>query len=295
MAHYAQKSISIEQQIALLKERGIGFINESKAYHLLTHISLFRMKSYLLPFMSDKVAQLYKKGSTFDAAYELYKFDSDLRKFVCSELEKIEVSIRTQISQIMSDKYGPFWFTNSKLFSDPDKHAKLQDSIANEVDRSDDDALKKFNAEYDDATPPSWIAMEVMSFGTLSMLYKQLKPIPEKRIIANVYGVADTVFESWLHSVVYIRNICAHHSRLWNKVMGIRPIYPKRTRKVFLNKCTSNNRLFYLLSIIKYMQNEVTPNNTLSDRLKSLLTQYPHVDISAMGFPANWQDELLWK
>ena len=93
------QSLTSGQQIQLLKNRGLSFNNEPKAQHLLDNISYFRLKSYLLPLVLNKQVGTFKNGAKFEDAYTLYKFDSALRKLICAEMEKIEVSLRTQISQ----------------------------------------------------------------------------------------------------------------------------------------------------------------------------------------------------
>lgn len=102
---YNQPHISVADQIRLLKSEGLNFSNENKAQHIRENISLFRMKSYLMPLRQPH-SRRFKYGAKFGHAYSLYKFDSALRKMICSELEKIEVSIRTQLSLIMGDEAG---------------------------------------------------------------------------------------------------------------------------------------------------------------------------------------------
>lgn len=137
--------------------------------------------------------------------------------------------------------------------------------------------------------------MEVTSFGTLSMLYKELRNGRSKRALANYYGISDTVMESWLHAIVYVRNICAHHSRLWNKNLRIRPLIPRHTAHSFLSNTAQNNRTFYVLSIILYLLKTVNPQNTFAKRVRLLFDKYPTVDYIAMGFPNNWNQEPLWQ
>lgn len=295
MAHYTDKPLSFQQQIELLKNNGLSFADESKALHTLQQISYFRLKSYLMPLMSDKVLHTFKSGATFEQAYTLYKFDSRLRKLIAGELEKIEVSIRTQMAYILSNEVDIFWFADSANFVSASKHAGLVSSLKSELDRTDDDQILLFKRKYSDAFPPSWMTMEVTSFGTLSMLYKLLKPSLTRRKIANYYGVSDTVFESWLHSIVYVRNICAHHSRLWNKTLRIQPLFPRKVQGTFLSAPMRNDRLYYVLCIIQYLLLKVNPNTTFPARLKALLAEFPNVDISAMGFPKDWEKETIWQ
>lgn len=294
MAHYTDKPLSFTQQIALLKRNGLTFIDEPKALHTLQQISYFRLKSYMMPLMSDKVRHTFKSGVTFEQAYSLYKFDSRLRKLIAGELEKLEVSIRTQMAYILSDEVDIYWFADSANFVSAPKHAALLGNLKSELDRSDDDQILRFKQMYCDAFPPAWMTMEVTSFGSLSILYKLLKPSLTKRKIANYYGVSDSVFESWLHSIVYVRNICAHHSRLWNKTLRIQPLFPRKVSNTFISTPVRNDRLYYVLCIIQYLLQTINPNNTFSDRLKELLAEFPSVDVHAMGFPTEWDKESLW-
>lgn len=295
MANYTDKPLSFKQQIEFLKNNGLTFHNESKALHTLQQISYFRLKSYMMPLMSDKVRHTFKNGATFEQAYTLYKFDSRLRKLIAGELEKIEVSIRTQMAFILSNEIDICWFADEANFVNSTKHAGLVTSLQSELDRTDDEQILRFKRMYSNAFPPAWMTMEVTSFGTLSMLYKLLKPSLTKRKIANYYGVSDSVFESWLHSIVYVRNICAHHSRLWNKILRIQPLFPRRVNGIFISSPVRNDRLYYVLCIIQYLLQNVNPGTTFPARLKALLVEFPDIDISAMGFPADWEMEKLWK
>lgn len=295
MANYTDKPLSFQRQIDLLKTNGLCIADEPKALHTLQQISYFRLKSYLMPLMSDKTLHTFKSGATFEQAYTLYKFDSRLRKLIAGELEKIEVSIRTQMAYILSDEVDIYWFANSSNFVSATKHAGLISSLQSELDRTDDDQILRFKRMYSDAFPPAWMTMEVTSFGTLSMLYKLLKPSLTKRKIANYYGVSDSVFESWLHSIVYVRNICAHHSRLWNKTLRIQPLFPRKVSGTFISAPVRNDRLYYVLCIIQYLLLKVNPNTTFPARLKTLFREFPDADIAAMGFPQNWEKETLWQ
>ncbi len=290
---YNKPQISVFEQIRLLKSEGLMFTDEENATHLLENISLFRMKSYLVPLrLSDK--HTFKSGALFEDAYTLYKFDSELRKMVFSELEKIEVSIRTQLSLIASENSGIYWFVAPSNFSNKGEYLKLRNNICKELQRSDDDEIVRFRAIYSNPFPPAWMTSEVISFGTLSLLYRWLCPGHIRRKVARFYGLSDNVMESWLHSLVYVRNICAHHSRLWNKRLRINALVPRHTQRQFIAIPNDTKRVYYALSIILYFLQTINPKNTFSQRLNNLLTKYPSVDVVAMGFPSGWKDEPIW-
>lgn len=293
---YPKTIKTFDQQIAILKSRGLCFNDEARAKQLLQNISYYRMSGYWYPLLSDKQNHIFKAGATFEQAYSIYKFDARLRTLILSEISKIEVAVRTQIAYIMSHAHGGQWFTDSSLFKNPAKHAKTLSKIDEEYSRSDEDFVTAFKAKYSDHFPPSWITLEITSLGTLSLLYSNLKDGQCKRDIANYFGVADTVMVSWLHAITYIRNICAHHSRLWNKILGIRPTVPRRTHNPFVQIPASTNRkVYFILCMITYLLDIINPQNTFRDKLRDLFIEYPNIDIAAMGFPRNWQNEPLWR
>lgn len=114
--------------------------------------------------------------------------------------------------------------------------------------------------------------------------------------LLNYFGLNDRTFVSWMHSIVYLRNVCAHHSRLWNRVMSIQPIVPINASKTWLsNTQINNNRTYYMLSIILYLMQTINPNNTIVFRFKGLISEYPNIDLRAMGFPNKWENEPLWR
>ncbi len=188
----------------------------------------------LLPIKKHR----FKPNATFETAFSMYKFDRELRLLVLRELEKIEVAIRAKMIYVLSYNLGPFWFLDSANFSNLKKHADTLSKIGLEYSHSDEEFVKAFKNKYSDPMPPSWMMMEVLSFGTLSILYSNLLPNRDKREISGYFGLADKVLSSWLHSIVYLRNVCAHHARLWNREMQIQPMIPRHTHRPFLIQTT---------------------------------------------------------
>ncbi|MDR2496089.1 MAG: Abi family protein [Tannerellaceae bacterium] len=293
---YSKPYLPYFLQIELLKSRGMFFADEAKAAHLLKHISYYRFSGYWYPLLANKQEPVFKPNATFEAAFNLYKFDRELRKLIIAGLEKIEVSVRLQMAYALSTTYDAFWMEDSSLFSDVVKHKSTLAKIKDEVSRSDEEFIVSFKSKYSNPLPPSFITLEVVSFGGLSRLYENLQAGLAKRQISQVYGLADKVFSSWLHSFVYIRNVCAHHARFWNRWLQIQPLFPRHTDYVWLtDREIKNNRTYYALSMILYFLNIVNPNHSFKKRLEELFAKYPNVDRTAMGFPADWHIEPLWK
>ena len=196
----------------------------------------------------------------------------------------------------MSMANGGLWFEDSSLFSNANIHSKTLQSISDEYNRSDEQFVKAFKQKYSDTFPPSWITLEITSFGTMSILYQQLKPGLPKRNVAAAFGVSDVVFASWLHTLVYVRNICAHHARLWNRSLGIRPLMPRHPHRPFISLPPSGTqRVYFVLAIIRYFLNIISPNNGFKNEIIALLSAFPEIDIAAIGFSQGWDNEPLWK
>lgn len=286
---------SYQQQIEQLQKRGLKIPNFDKASHLLESISYYRLSGYWHPLLADKENHVFKETASFDTAFDLYCFDRELRVLIIQELEKIEVSIRAKMIYLLSHQNGAFWYKDTNLFRNQIRHSNDLISLDKEYNRSDADFIVAFKGKYSDPLPPSWMLLELTSFGTLSSLFSNLKPSRTKRNIANHFGLDEKTFASWMHSIVYIRNVCAHHSRLWNRVMSIQPIRPLNARKEWLmSHSVPNNKTYFILSMILYLLQTINPKNSFSKRFKLLLLKYPNVDTKAMGFPENWKDELIW-
>lgn len=288
--------LNYDDQIQLLKSRGLSIQDEDKALHILQVISYYRLSGYWFPLLEDKVNHKFKSNTEFETAFNLYKFDREFRLLILGELEKIEVAVRSQMIQQLSLKISPFWFEDVSQFKKAHVHKKTIDKIRDELKRSDEEFILKFKEKYQNEFPPSWMTLEVTSFGSLSVLFSALNPGRAKRDIANYFGLNERTFQSWLHSIVYLRNVCAHHSRLWNRDIRVKPQIPDNPKKQWLkNSEIENDKVYFLLSMILYLIQTINPKNSITSRFKSLLTKYPNVDVKAMGFPENWEEETLWK
>ncbi|GHT26721.1 CAAX amino protease [Bacteroidia bacterium] len=271
------------------------FADETKASHLLQNVSYYRFSGYWYPFLADKQTHIFKPDTNFETAFNLYKFDRELRQLIISELEKIEVAVRSKMAYVLSTACDAFWIDNANLFVDSAKHRVTLAKISEELSRSDEEFIMSFKSKYTNPFPPSFILLEITSFGALSRLYENLKSGKAKKDIANLFCLSDKVFASWLHSLVYVRNVCAHHARIWNKWLQVQPLFPKHTSNIWLiDKTVSNRRMYYVLSMIIYLLNTVNPKHTFRQKLAALFAKYPNVDKRAMGFPVDWENEPLW-
>jgi abortive infection bacteriophage resistance protein len=168
------------------------------------------------------------------------------------------------------------------------------------MSNSSEEFIVKHFVNHPNEMPESWKALEVLTLGTLSKLYSNLKhQLPEKNKIASEFGLNNQKYlESWLLTITVLRNIIAHHSRLWNRVIINKYDWPPTSPKPILSYIPNNlqrRKIFPILSAIIYMNNEISPGHNIKDELKTLFTQFPNTQLNKMGFPANWQNETLWQ
>lgn len=164
--------------------------------------------------------------------------------------------------------------------------------------------IKHYLSEYDSPqNPPSWMCIELLTIGELSRLYNGLKLNSDKQNIADFFGLHYTVFSSWLHTLTYVRNICAHHARIWNREFAIKPEILLKPKHDWINKPFEiNQRSFYFICVLKYMLCSANPNNKLKSKLIALFNKYPNVPHQFMGIPSDgkgnildWKNEPIWK
>ncbi len=167
--------------------------------------------------------------------------------------------------------------------------------IEEELNRSKEDFVTHFKEIYSNPYPPAWILMEVLPFGVVTNIYANIKNKKLKKRISQSFDLQVAPFESWLTIVAVTRNSCGHHSRIWNRVFSIRATIPVRMTRPWLLLKTDPLRVYFDMCIIKYFLDIISPGNDMLSKMQSLFTEYPEVDLRALGFPSgNWQDEPLW-
>jgi abortive infection bacteriophage resistance protein len=293
---YTKSPLGVQGQISLLKSRGLQISDELRATRYLQNIGYYRLSGYMYPFLADTKQHIYKIGTTFENILNLYRFDRELRLLVFSAIEKIEVSLRSQIvNQFSVTSQDPFWYTKTSYFADPVKHSAFLNSLSAYINRSNDVFIKHFFNTYSNPWPPVWIIFEILSMGQFSILYSILAKSPNRKAVADYFGIKETVFATWLHTLVYTRNICAHHARLWNKDLRIPVKLPKKTTNKWLSVSNlANRKIYVVLAIICYLLDTITPHHHFRQKLKDLITKYPDTDITAMGFPQTWSSDPFW-
>jgi abortive infection bacteriophage resistance protein len=223
MQLYGKPPLRYSDQIALLRSRDLVIPDVQVAEEWLRRVGYYRLSAYFIPF---KIAEsdAFKPETTFEQIVGLYLFDAQLRKLFMTALDAIEVAVRAALTYHLAHACGPFGHANPQNFIRNFDHRSFMMGIDREERRSKELFLSHFREVYSDYELPIWMATELLSFGAISLLYKHIPP-KNRKPIAHVFHVPEAVLESWLHALTNIRNICAHHNRLWNRELPVPPHY----------------------------------------------------------------------
>ncbi len=246
---------------------------------------------------ADKNAHTFKPGSSFENAVKLYYFDKQFRALLFSVIQSIEIALPTKMIHHVSMKYGAFWFINPALAFNSSLFTTNLLHVKNEISRSKEDFIQDHFAKYTSPDiPPAWKTLEVVTFGTLSKLYFNLNDNHIKKVIASEFNLPHRKFlDSWIKSMAVLRNIIAHHARLWNRNFPSIPLLPRHLPYPWVEiSGLLTQKIYPQLCVLAYLENAIHPVNSFVKELKLLLCKYPNVDVAAMGFPEDWEIQPLW-
>lgn len=280
---------SISEQIELLRSRGLHINSNVDAEHYLRHLNYYRLGAYWLPFEADHETHRFKQGTTFDRVVEHYIFDRELRLHVLNAIDHVEVSVRSQWAYQMGIHHGPHAHLDGNLAKDHHRWERNLQDLQKELNRSHEAFVKHFQNKYNDSTPPVWAVCEVMSLGLLSKWFGNLKPNRTRRLISQPFEIDHEVLASWLQHLTHVRNICAHHSRLWNRELTVTPMLPRTKPSHLIDEMNLSERgrreLYNTLVILNHFLTIIAPENDWRNRLALLIDQYD-IDTMRMGFPS---------
>lgn len=284
---------------------------------MLHRIGYYLLSGYWYPFRETVrtsrglvVGDNFKPGTELSTIIDLYVFDKKLRLLFLDAFERIEIALRVQVSLTLGLR-GPLAHRDPNALhgnfarrTDPrTRRVEHQEWLRRTDDQfrdSREEFAKHFRSKYAGEHAPIWIACEAWDFGAMSYLFSGLQ-IADQTLIADEYGLTFDVLSSWIRSINVARNVCAHHGRLWNKPIPTQPKWPAASQAPDLSHLASSTialtRAYGTAALTRYMLRQTSPSTSWSQRLKTLCGTFPaspHISLSAAGFPAGWESEVLW-
>tara|TARA_R110002074_G_scaffold349634_1_gene520344 strand:- start:132975 stop:133931 length:957 start_codon:yes stop_codon:yes gene_type:complete len=295
-----KKWISFEDQLDTLKSRGLVVDNEAAALDYLERIGYYRLSGYWYSFRelkpgidntaesSDRRLDTFQHGSHFKDGVDLYVFDKKLRLLALDALERIELAVRVDIAYLLG-KQDAYAHENAEVF-----HGNFTKVKKNGKQPAHQDWLEKYHSLVQRARRepfvkhymdkygklPIWVAIEIWDFGLLSKVFAGLKH-EHKEIIASKYGAKNgKAFASWLRGLNFIRNVAAHHSRLWN-INVLERSADIQDDKFW--KQLNNARPYFYFCLMKRLLDVICPNSNWSSRFSTLLDEFPRIESGAVS------------
>ncbi|MDO6409920.1 Abi family protein [Pantoea phytobeneficialis] len=294
---YTKPTNSPDELISKLRERGLIIQDHAVAENALRFIGYYRLRGYFYPYyrMTDeRVPQPvepkhFLPDTTIEQVISLYEFDRRLRLIILEQIQKVEVALRTCLSEHMSGRYGPHWFMNLAILRPEFDY----DAFFKQISSAKEVFIQHYSDTYSTPVyPPSWMVTEVMTFGSWSSAYAGLS-VRDQREIARMFSLnSNEVLGSWFHTLSHLRNLCAHHNRIWNRHFQVfAPMHMKGYEHHFSRK----NTLYCRLAILKYLSDQVSWSDGLKEQLDNLMAQRPDcVTWEKMGFMEGWRTDVLW-
>ena len=297
---YAKPAIPIAQQLALLQSRGLIITDTEEAERALARLSYYRLSAYFLSFQTPgDPTHAFRPGTTFTETLRLYEFDEELRLLVFRATGTVEIALRAQLAYHNSLLLGPHWYENPAAAISAYRFKENLSSLDKDPARASEMFLDHYRATYTNPTrPPSWMSLEVASFGLTSKFLNNLRSSSASVAIGAYFGVDEIVLKSWTRMLSYVRNVCAHHARLWNRTLTVKPKLPRRTAHRWLaNPRIADDRLYSVLAVAAYLLTAIEPvaGQRFKRDLRALLQVYPSVPVAIMGFPVGWEQDVLWQ
>jgi abortive infection bacteriophage resistance protein len=294
---YTKPPLTFDQQADLLIRRGLVVSDRKALLVHLSNVSYYRLSAYWYPFRQQD--DTLKPGTAFEKIWRRYTFDCQLRLLVMDAIERVEIAVRTQFTNKFTLKYGAFGHLDPCNLPNigEERWADLIQKIRDETVHSQERFVEHYREKYKKETDlPLWMTVELMTFGMLFTFFRGTET-EIKRNVAAVYGISAEVLDSWLHCLNQVRNICAHHGRLWNRVLGIKPAIPRRNKHPQWHTPieVGNERLFAVLTLLRYLIAHVAPLSRWPNRVERLLEDYSDIPLRPMGFPEDWQNCPIWK
>lgn len=291
---FTKPPLSINKKIVLLQERGLLISDIERAKKYLNHIGYFRLTGYF-KYYQDTISNQFYEGTSFEQVLNLYIFDRKLRLLTLDAIEKIEVSVKSQIDNVMSPKYGCFWYTDISLFMMKNKvfiemYQHFMENIQTTKEKSNLLFIKAYNLRYNEEEfLPSRMMFESCTIGSMSAILTLLNR-EDTKAIASFYNTSYKDLRKWIQFIVNVRNYSAHHERIWNRDFGVRA---RKNDVIFQGKYIleeSRDRVFEVIPnflnftlIINYLLQQISPNNDRLQKLEALFNEFSDIPKKKYG------------
>lgn len=285
---------TIEEQLAILESRGLQISDKAAAGDFLHRNNYYRVSGYSLTLRSHDV---FYPSASFQNIVDIYAFDHDLRHILLKYIEIIEVTVKSVYSYEFTKVYGATGHYDSANFTDETTHTDIMRKADLQKDsRLPHEAYLKHFVNELQQNIPLWAFVDLLTISNISFLYKISQPAI-KLAVANAMGLTkrgDEVLERFMHHMTIIRNLCAHGSRLYNRLFEQKPWLSKCERALLIPLPDGTQDNAHLYGFILIMRRLLRPEefSSMKAEIAALSEKYPFVNLRYYGFREDWATVL---
>lgn len=305
---FNKQATSIDEQIQLLKARGMRVDDYDLAERWMKTVGYYRLGAYWLPHEEppqegETRSKRFKPGTTFENIVRIYVFDRRLRLLIAEAIERIEVALRARWTYYAAHEWGPHGYTEHRNFSCGLAHTKQLTQLTKRIEDSNEVFIQHYRGKYTDPKwPPIWSATETMTFGELSKWFELTGNHKLKGEIAKDLGLPDRqTLKGTLHLLAYVRNVCAHHGRLWNRqTVKAAPFIRRFKDDMEIRDATTKGQpeatkgIYNVIVILMRMLRHQAADTTFPARIAALVEELRDEERKRMGFPTDWSKRPCW-
>ena len=281
---YTKPWMSIDDQFEFLTKKGLACDSPEKLRARLITIGYYRLSAYWFPYkiVDTSGDTVFRAGTSFEYIMRTYDLDSSLRLLIFEAVGKVEVFLRSRLAYFAAGENGVFGYPEP-----------IRDRLKREYSaaKRGEQYIKHFASKYGDVhdLPPYWMMVECATMGTIEILFANASPRTRLEV-ASELGVRVPIFKNWLSVLRVSRNACCHHSRVWNRTWGVRPMIPKSWGSF----SAPNDRTFAVLSVFYYVLGIIGEAEPWRLKLEDLLGTYEDIPATRLGFPRRWRNTDPW-
>ena len=285
---------TIEQQIAILESRGLQIPDKALAGDFLHRNNYYRVSGYSLTLRNHDV---FAPSATFQNIIDIYEFDYNFRHILLKYIELIEVTVKSVYSYEFTRAYGATGYLDPDNFTDVTIHTDImQKAETQKNSRLPHEAYLKHFVNDLQQDIPLWAFVDLLTISNISFLYK-ISEQPVKLAVAKTLGLkarGDEVLERFMHHMTIIRNLCAHGSRLYNRLFEQKPWLSKQERALLISLPDGTVDNAHLYGFILIMRRLLRPEEfgAMKNEIAALSQKYPFVNLRYYGFREDWKSVL---
>lgn len=303
---FTKKATNFREQVDRLESRGMFFEDKNSANLLLHHISYYRLEAYWYSYYDPaKETHQFLPETSFGDVLRDYAFDQEFRTLILVALADIEISFRTQFTYCLSHRYGAFPFQKTNFILSNESWDRSIEELREICSTSKEQFAVHLRNTYNCKIFPVWAATELMSFGKLVLFYSKIKDRALMKQISKNYGLQPDIMVSWLNHLYAVRNLCAHHHRLWNRRFVKTPMEAISIHEDIKKRWIgipspmtdmdprNDRRIYNTLLIINYLLSNIDLHIKWKQEIVKLIDKY-EIDTQRMGFPSSWKTDEYW-